>query len=121
MLRQVEITKQGESNYLVGEIISYQEFSLANKNLVEQKKEPAQAKYRIFGLKQIVRYLPSFLASASFQETLKSLLQYSLYRPIDYLQGPKESMIAGQITPVGKGLLERRKRESQKIRGEKLH
>ena len=52
---------------------------------------------------------PSFLAGITFENTLKSLINYSLYQPIDYLQGVKENLIAGQLVPVGTGFKEREK------------
>jgi len=37
------------------------------------------------------------------------LVNYSLYQPVDYLQGCKENLIAGQLVPVGPGFKEREK------------
>ncbi|CAG8601507.1 29561_t:CDS:2, partial [Racocetra persica] len=103
MLGKVEITKPGDSNYLIGDFVDYQEFCQTNQSLKSAKKEPAQAKNLLLGLKQIAKYSPSLLASITFQETLKSLINYSIYQPVDYLQGPKESLIAGQLAPIWVG------------------
>jgi hypothetical protein len=40
---------------------------------------------------------------------LKSLINYSIFQPVDYLQGVKENLIAGQLAPIGSGLEERQK------------
>lgn len=109
MLSNVEITKPGDSNYLVGDIVNYQEFCQTNQDLKNKNKELAQAKNLVFGLKQIAKYSPSFLASISFQETLKALINYSIFQPVDYLQGVKENLVAGQLAPIGSGLKERQK------------
>src|SRR6185436_5072613 len=114
MLNNVEITRLGDSNYLIGDIVNYQEFCQTNQDLNNKKKELAQAKNLVFGLKQIVKYSPSFLASISFQETLKTLINYSIFQPVDYLQGVKENLVAGQLAPIGPGLKERQKLVNKK-------
>jgi DNA-directed RNA polymerase subunit beta' len=114
MLNKVEITKLGDnSDYLIGDIVNYQEFCQTNQVLSSEKKEPAQAKNSILGLKQIAKYSPSFLASISFQETSKALINYSIFQPVDYLQGVKENLVAGQLAPIGPGLKERQKLASK--------
>ena len=110
----VEITKAGDSNYLVGDIINYQEFCQVNQDLKAKGKEPVQARSLVFGLKQIAKFSPSFLASVSFQEVLKTLINYSIFQPVDCLQGIKENLVAGQLAPIGSGLEERQKLTSKK-------
>lgn len=114
MLGNVEIIKPADSDYLAGDIVNYQEFYHTNQTLNAKQKELVKAKNLIFGLKQIVKYLPSFLAAISFQETSKSLINYSIFQPIDYLQGVKESVVAGQLAPIGEGLEERKKLENKR-------
>lgn len=111
MLGKVKITQAGDSKYLFGDIIDYREVKEVNQELVKKGKKPADSENILLGLKQVAKYYPSFLANISFQDTLKSLINFSLFEPIDYLRGPKESMIAGQLIPVGAGLEERIKRE----------
>ncbi|CAH1759628.1 2912_t:CDS:2 [Entrophospora sp. SA101] len=105
----VEITKPGDSSCLTSDIVNYQEFCQINQDLRAKNKEPAQARNLVFGLKQIAKFSPSFLASISFQETAKALINYSIFRPVDYLQGVKENLVVGQLAPVGSGLEERQK------------
>jgi DNA-directed RNA polymerase subunit beta' len=76
---------------------------------VVAKKHPVSFKNIISSLKDLASHPASFLAGISFQNTLKSLVNYSLYQPIDYLQSPKECMMAGQLVPVGTGFKEREK------------
>jgi len=109
MLGNVKITEPGDSNHLTGDIINYQEFCQTNQELKSKNKALAQATNLIFGLKQVAKYSPSFLASISFQETLKALINYSIFQPVDYLQGVKENLVAGQLVPIGPGLEERQK------------
>jgi DNA-directed RNA polymerase subunit beta' len=117
MLSKVEITNGGDSDRLIGELINYQEVIKINQDLVTNKKKPISFKNIISSLKDLASTPDSFLAGISFQNTLKSLVNYSLYQPIDYLKGSKESLIAGQMVPVGPGFKEREKFHF--VRGEK--
>ena|SRR5437016_3371678 len=109
MLGNVKVTKPGDSDHLTSDIVNYQEFYQMNQELKSKNKAPAQATNLIFGLKQAAKQSPSFLASISFQETLKTLINYSIFQPVDYLQGVKENLVAGQLAPIGSGLEERQK------------
>lgn len=109
MLSRVEIEDNGASDYLVGDIVSYQQVQKNNQTLITNKKTPISFKNIIYSLKDLASHPDSFLAGISFQNTLKSLVNYSLYKPVDNLEGIKESLIAGQLIPVGKGFSEREK------------
>jgi DNA-directed RNA polymerase subunit beta' len=109
MLSKAEIINGGDSDYLTGEIVNYQQLIKVNKTLIDNKKTPASFKTIISSLKDLASHPDSFLAGISFQNTLKSLVNYSLYQPVDYLRGSKESLIAGQLVPVGSGFKEREK------------
>ena len=109
MLSRVEIIDSGDSDYLVGDIVNYQQVQKLNQSLTNQKKKLVSFKNIISSLKDLASHPDSFLAGISFQNTLKSLVHYSLYQPVDYLQGSKESLIAGQLVPVGTGFKEREK------------
>jgi DNA-directed RNA polymerase subunit beta' len=109
MLSKVKITAAGDSKYLLGEIVDYQQIKKENQILISQEKTAAAFQNIISSLKDLASRTPSFLAGISFQNTLKSLVNYSLYQPVDYLLGSKESLIAGQLVPVGTGFEERKK------------
>ncbi|MCE8158974.1 MAG: DNA-directed RNA polymerase subunit beta' [Candidatus Moeniiplasma glomeromycotorum] len=109
MLSRVRITASGDSKYLLGEIVNYRQIKKDNQLLTSQEKKPAEFQNTISSLKDLASHPASFLAGISFQNTLKSLVNYSLYRPVDYLCGSKESLIAGQLVPVGSGFEERKK------------
>ncbi|MCE8162738.1 MAG: DNA-directed RNA polymerase subunit beta' [Candidatus Moeniiplasma glomeromycotorum] len=109
MLSRVKITDSGDSKYLLGEIVNYQLIQKENRTLISQGKKKLEFKNIVSSLKDLASHPSSFLAGISFQNTLKSLVNYSLHQPIDYLLGSKESLIAGQLIPVGTGF-EKRKR-----------
>ncbi|CAI2186243.1 3666_t:CDS:2 [Funneliformis geosporum] len=116
MLSKVEITNSGDSNYLVGDLANYHELEKNNQKLLVNKKQPASFKNIISSLKDLASHPDSFLAGISFQNTLKSLVNYSLYQPVDYLRGCKENLIAGQLIPVGTGFKEREKFQRKSTR-----
>src|SRR6185369_6862283 len=109
MLSKVEVTDSGDSDYLVGDLVNYQKLEKVNQELSAKQKQPASSKNIISSLKDLASHPDSFLAGISFQNTLKSLVNYSLYQSIDYLEGCKENLIAGQLIPVGSGFKEREK------------
>jgi len=110
MLSKVEITKEVEGEeYLSGDIMSYVDVKRINKELVSAGKEELGFKSILLGIKKITNYFPSFLSGISFQNTSKSLLDYSLFQPKDSLEGVKENMIVGQLVPVGTGFKAREK------------
>jgi len=116
MLSKVKIMDGGDSDYLVGDIVNYQKLEKINQELLAKQKQPASFKDTISSLKDLASYPSSFLAGISFQNTLKSLVNYSLYQPVDYLRGCKENLIAGQLVPVGTGFKEREKFQQKSAR-----
>ena len=116
MLSKVEVVNGGDSDYLAGEIVNYQQLVKVNQSLIDKQKTPTSFKTIISSLKDLASYPDSFLAGISFQNTLKSLVNYSLYQPVDYLRGSKENLIAGQLAPVGSGLKERAKFQRKNTR-----
>ncbi|CAJ0926629.1 21602_t:CDS:10 [Entrophospora sp. SA101] len=120
MLSRVEIIESDNDDYLLGDIVDYQTIQKTNELLIKAKKKPILFKNIISSLKDLASSPPSFLAGISFQNTLKSLVNYSLYQPVDYLQGVKENLIAGQLVPIGTGFKEREKYlEGRKTAGRK--
>jgi len=107
MLSRIKIEDNGDSDYLIGDIVNYQKVQKTNQSLIENGGKPITFKNIISSLKDLASTPESFLAGISFQNTIKSLINYSLYNPVDYLKGAKESLIAGQLTPIGEGLIKR--------------
>ena len=113
MLGSVKITDPGSSDYLIGDIVSYQEFCHTNQKLKEKTKDKkgdalrlVQAIPIVLNLKQVSKHSLSFLAAISFQDTLKNLVNYSIFQPVDHLSGIKENLIIGQLVPIGSGFEE---------------
>jgi DNA-directed RNA polymerase subunit beta' len=109
MLSKVEITNGGDSEYLTEDVEIYQAIQNENEKLRSENKKVISYKNIVSSLKDLASQPKSFLAGISFQNTLKSLVNYSLYQPVDHLKGSKESLVAGQLIPVGEGFEERKK------------
>jgi DNA-directed RNA polymerase subunit beta' len=114
MLGSVKVTSPGSSNYLIGDVINYQEFCHTNQQIREKNKDKkkgdilqlVQVTPLILNLKQVAKYSSSFLAAISFQDTLKNLVNYSIFQPVDHLHGIKENLLIGQLVPIGSGFEE---------------
>ena len=54
----------------------------------------------LLGLTKISLFTESWLSAASFQETVRVLVDASTSRKIDYLDGLKENVIIGRLIPT---------------------
>ncbi len=101
MLSKVRILDSGDSNFLPGEIIDIIRFQTANKDLKKNKKKEANGERLLLGLTRIALYTDSWLSAASFQETIRVLVEASTTNKIDNLEGLKENVIIGKLIPAG--------------------
>ncbi len=101
MLSKVRILDSGDSNFLPGEIIDIIRFQTANKKLKKNKKKEANGERLLLGLTRIALYTDSWLSAASFQETIRVLVEASTTNKIDNLEGLKENVIIGKLIPAG--------------------
>lgn len=101
MFDRLRIIKPGDSNFVVGEIIDKSRFSEINQELKKKDKEPAEAEELLLGITKAALTTEGFLSAASFQETARVLVAAAAEGRIDYLRGLKESVIIGQLLPIG--------------------
>ncbi|NCA67177.1 MAG: DNA-directed RNA polymerase subunit beta', partial [Clostridia bacterium] len=104
MLRKVRIEKQGDSDYLPGELVDISRYEQINQQLVEKGGVPATAKRTLLGITKASLASESFLAAASFQETTRVLTDAAIKGKCDPLLGLKENVILGKLIPAGTGL-----------------
>ena len=50
MLKKVEVKSQGDSNYLIGEIVDKIELDIINENLKKEGKKPAESERVLLGI-----------------------------------------------------------------------
>ncbi len=115
MLRKVEITSPGDTDFLRDEqeerhhvLEANRKIEEANKKMEEEGKEPDQepATYKpvLLGITKASLATDSFVSAASFQETTRVLTEASVTGRVDDLHGLKENVIVGRLIPAGTGL-----------------
>ncbi|MDK1011045.1 MAG: DNA-directed RNA polymerase subunit beta' [Actinomycetota bacterium] len=103
MLRRVRIADPGDGPWLPAELVDGQVFRDANRELVEDGKQPAEGRPELMGITKASLATDSWLSAASFQETTRVLTEASLNAKSDYMRGLKENVIIGQLIPAGTG------------------
>ncbi len=101
MLSKGRILDQGDSPFLVGEVKDKLEIDKENERLEATGKQPAKYEHLLLGLTRISLNTDSWLSSASFQETIRVLVDAATTKQIDHLEGLKENVIIGKLIPVG--------------------
>ena len=101
MVSKVRVMDRGDTPFLPGDIKDVILFNRVNAKLKKQKKNPATAERLLLGLTRIALWTDSWLSSASFQETIRVLVEASTTKKIDTLDGLKENVILGRLIPVG--------------------
>ena len=104
MLRQVNVTDPGDSNFLVGEHVDRWRFEEENNKIIKAGGKPATAEPLLLGITKASLSTESFISAASFQETTKVLADAAVAGKVDYLKGLKENVIMGRLIPAGTGL-----------------
>jgi DNA-directed RNA polymerase subunit beta' len=104
MLRKVQIIEPGETEFLPGDLVDRRRFEEANREAVENGKEPATARPQLLGITKASLATDSWLSAASFQETTRVLTEAAIAAKSDQLLGLKENVIIGKLIPAGTGM-----------------
>ncbi|MFA5792572.1 MAG: DNA-directed RNA polymerase subunit beta' [Candidatus Gracilibacteria bacterium] len=113
MFSKVRLVESGASDFLPGEVVDYQTVFEENQNLSKSKKEEIQFERLLLGLTRIALHTRSWLSAASFQETIRVLVEAGTTRRVDMLDGLKENVIIGRLIPAGETF-------RKKLRGEAI-
>ncbi|MBI4090948.1 MAG: DNA-directed RNA polymerase subunit beta' [Candidatus Komeilibacteria bacterium] len=103
MFSRIYVKDAGDTELLPGEIVTHTQFKEAN-NATEGAK--ATGEYLLMGITKASLASDSFLASASFQETARVLIDAAITGKRDKLRGLKENVIIGRLIPAGTGFKE---------------
>ena len=76
---------------------------LENEEIKENKGELLEAKLMVMGITESSLSRRSFLSAASFQHTVRILINAAIKGTKDSLKGLKENVIIGRIIPAGTG------------------
>lgn len=101
MFSKVRITESGGSSLLPGEIVDYQAVVEENNKLEAEGKDTVRYERLLLGLTRIALHTRSWLSAASFQETIRVLVEASTTQRVDMLDGLKENVIIGRLIPAG--------------------
>lgn len=108
MLRRVNVTSPGDSDFLVGEQVERADLLERNERLITAGKAPAQYEDVLLGITKASLSTDSFLSAASFQETTRVLTEAAIMGKRDELRGLKENIIVGRLIPAGTGFIKHR-------------
>ena len=102
MFSRIRVKDQGDTELLPGVVLEKDIFREANDKLKKGQK-PATCQQLLLGITKVSLTTESFLSAASFQETVRVLINAAIEGKIDYLRGLKENVIIGKLIPAGTG------------------
>lgn len=117
MLRKVEITAAGDTDFLKGDQVERALVREVNEKMEAEGKIPASFESVLLGITKASLATESFISAASFQETTRVLTDAAVRGLSDGLHGLKENVIVGRLIPAGTGLAyhEQRKKRRMKV------
>ena len=104
MLRRVQITNPGDSNYLLGQYVDRYEFAGEVDRIARRGGAAPAAEPAILGTLKVASSIDSWLSSASFIRTAGVLTEAAIEGKVDHLLDLKSNVIVGKKIPVGTGL-----------------
>jgi len=99
ILSKVKIISSGDTELLPGELVNQFDYEDVNARVLAEGGEPATAQAVLLGLTRASLSKDSWLASASFQETGRVLVDAAVKGKVDKLRGLKENVILGKLIP----------------------
>jgi DNA-directed RNA polymerase subunit beta' len=113
MLRKVEITASGGTNFVKGEQVERGFVNVLNEEMEKEGKIPASYESILLGITKASLATESFISAASFQETTRVLTDAAVRGINDSLNGLKENVIVGRLIPAGTGLAYHKQRKEK--------
>ncbi len=115
MLRKVEVTASGETDYVKGEQVERSAINAINEAMEKEGKIPASYESVLLGITKASLATESFISAASFQETTRVLTDAAVRGISDGLTGLKENVIVGRLIPAGTGLAHHEGRKKKRF------
>lgn len=103
MFSRVFVDDVGGTELLPGQIIERSRAGVENDRATSEKGEPAILQPLFMGITKVALSTESFLSAASFMETTRVLVNAAVTGKMDTLDGLKENVIIGRLTPAGTG------------------
>jgi DNA-directed RNA polymerase subunit beta' len=111
MLDKVEIVDSGETLYLPGEQFSLRSYDGILKKCKDLNITPPKVVRLLQGITRSSLESDSCISAASFQETVRVLIDASIAGKEDHLRGLKENVIVGRLIPAGTGFYTQKKKK----------
>lgn len=102
MFSRVRITSKWDSEFFPWDIVDIIKFKKENEKLLSEGKKASIAERLLLGITKISLYTDSWLSAASFQETVRVLVEWSVSGKIDKFKEMKENVIIGRQIPAWK-------------------
>lgn len=100
LFSKVIVEDSWDSSFIPWSIIKYEDYLKINIDLEQEWKQPCIWKRLIFWLTQIAKETESWLSSASFQETMRVMVDSSTRWSIDMLDDLKANVIIWRLLPL---------------------
>jgi len=107
MFSRVRINESGDSRFIANQIADKFKVEEENNTLIQSNKNPSKYEELILGVTKASLNTDSFLSAASFQETMRILVDAAILNKEDRLEGLKENVIIGKLIPAGTGYRQR--------------
>ena len=102
MFSRVRVLDKWDTEFFPWDIVDIIRFKSENDKLIKEGKKPGIAERLLLWITKISLYTESWLSAASFQETVRVLVEGSVSAKIDKLKELKENVIIGRLIPAGK-------------------
>ena len=100
MFSRVRVTSKGDTEFFPWDIVDIIKFKKDNDALLAEGKRPGIAERLLLGITKISLYTDSWLSAASFQETVRVLVEGSVSGKIDKFREMKENVIIWRRIPA---------------------
>lgn len=100
MFSRVRVNSKWDTEFFPWDIVDIIKFKRENDILIKEGKKPGIAERLLLGITKISLYTDSWLSSASFQETVRVLVEASVSGKIDKFKEMKENVIIGRQIPA---------------------
>ena len=106
MFSRVYVKDVGTTELLPGQVIEKTRAEVEQERAaLNPKNEPALLDQLFMGITKVALSTESFLSAASFMETARVLINAAVTGKVDHLEGLKENVIIGRLTPTGTGFV----------------
>ena len=109
MFSRARVKDSGDTELLPGVVLEKDRYLTENDKAKKKGGKLATCQILLLGITKVALTTESFLSAASFQETVRVLINAAIEGKIDVLRGLKENVIIGKLIPAGTGFRKKEK------------